>query len=161
LTSSLALETTYYGSTGNKLVDSIPINNPDPGPSSTTDARRPYQPWGAISMIQNIGRSYFNSLQVRLDKRMANGISGLVSYTWGKSIDTGAGPATGSDGDSGNQNPKDYYNDRGLSGFDIRHRFVGSYLIEIPVGQGHRYLGGASRAVDAILGGWQLSGIVS
>ena len=161
LTSSLALETTYYGSTGNKLVDSIPINNPDPGASATTDARRPYQPWGALSHTANIGRSYYNSLQVRLDKRMSKGTSGLISYTWGKSIDTGTGTATGSDGDSGTQNPKDYYANRGLSGFDVRHRFVGSYLIQIPIGQGHRFLGNAPRVVDAILGGWQLAGIIT
>ncbi len=161
LTSSLALETTYYGSTGNKLVDSIPINNPDPGPSSTTDARRPFQPWGAISNTGNIGRSYFNSLQVRMDKRFAQGVSGLVSYTWGKSIDTGTGTATGSDGDSGTQNPKDYFADRGLSGFDVRHRFVGSYTLEIPVGQGHHFLNKPSKVLDAVAGGWQLSGIVT
>jgi len=161
LASSLALETTYYGSTGNKLVDSIPINNPDPGPSATTDARRPYQPWGGISNIANVGRSYYNSLQVRLDKRMANGVSGLISYTWGKSVDTGVGTATGGDGDSGTQNPKDYYGSRGLSTFDVRHRFVGSYTIEVPLGQGHRFLNNASNVVDAILGGWQLSGIVT
>lgn len=161
LTSSLALETTYYGSTGNKLVEAIPINNPDPGPSATTDARRPYQPWGGISNTGNVGRSYYNSLQVRLDKRMANGLSGLIAYTWGKSIDTGTGTATGSDGDSGVQNPKNYYADRGLSGFDVRHRFVGSYLVEIPIGRGHRFLGDAPGGVDAVLGGWQLSGIVT
>jgi hypothetical protein len=161
LAASLALETTYYGSTGNKLVDSMPINNPDPGPSATTDARRPYQPWGGISNIGNIGRSYYSSLQVRLDKRMANGVSGLISYTWGKSIDTGVGTATGGDGDSGTQNPKDYYGSRGLSTFDVRHRFVGSYTVEVPLGQGHRFLNNASNVVDAILGGWQLSGIVT
>ncbi len=161
LASTLALETTYFGSTGNKLVDAIPINNPDPGPSSTTDARRPYQPWGAISKTANIGRSYFNSLQVRVDKRLANGVSGLISYTWGKSIDTGTGTATGSDGDSGTQNPKNYFADRGLSGFDVRHRFVGSYLLELPIGKGHRYLGRASKFVDAVIGGWQLSGIIT
>src|SRR5262249_27445316 len=89
------------------------------------------------------------------------GVSGLVSYTWGKSIDTGTGTATGSDGDSGTQNPKDYYADRGLSGFDVRHRFVGSYTLEIPVGQGHHFLSKSSKVVDAVVGGWQLAGIVT
>ena len=161
LMSTLALETTYYGSIGRQLVDAVPINNPDPGPSATTDARRPFQPWGPISHTSNIGRSSYNALQVRADKRMANGVAGSISYTWGKSMDTGAGIATGSDGDSGVQNPKDYDASWALSAFDVRHRFVASYLIEIPAGRGHRFLGNASKVVDAVLGGWQLSGIVT
>src|SRR5262249_6918345 len=73
-------------------------------------------------------------------------------------IDTSSGG--GSDGDGGIQ---DQYNIvrgmRGLSAFDARHRLALSYVIEVPFGPGHRFLGTASGIGKVLASGWQISGI--
>ena len=65
------------------------------------------------------------------------------------------------DGDS--LTPSNNYNlalERGLSAFDFRQRLTTSWLWDIPVGKGRRFLSD-SRALDLILGGWQLGGILT
>src|SRR5262249_33497719 len=48
-----------------------------------------------------------------------------------------------------------------LSSFNYAHRFAGSFVYDVPVGRGRKYLGSSSAAVDAIAGGWQLTSIVT
>jgi hypothetical protein len=58
--------------------------------------------------------------------------------------------------------PQDAYNldaERGPSEFDIRHRFVASYIWELPFGNGRRFGNDWNRAMDFVLGGWQVTGI--
>src|SRR5262249_12861748 len=50
--------------------------------------------------------------------------------------------------------------ERGLSSFDVKHRFVSSVLYDLPVGKG-RSLNVQNRVADAIIGGWQTGGIVT
>lgn len=160
LTSSLMLETTYMGSRGTKIFDTLAINQPRPGAGSV-DARRPYQPWGTITYTDNMGNSWYNSLQAKVERRMAKGVSGLLSYTFGKSTDTGTGLGAGGDGNYATQDPLNYKANKGLSAFDIRHRFVGSYVIELPFGKGRHFMNGASRPLDMLFGGWMVSGILT
>jgi hypothetical protein len=56
------------------------------------------------------------------------------------------------------KNPAQEY---GNSDFDIRHRFVFSYLYELPIGHGKRMFGDASGVLNQIVGGWQVGGITS
>jgi hypothetical protein len=51
--------------------------------------------------------------------------------------------------------------DYGLSDFDVNQRFVTSFVYQLPVGKGRRYLNGANKAVDLALGGWQVTGITT
>jgi len=51
-------------------------------------------------------------------------------------------------------------NNRAISGFNIRHKFVGSYIYELPFGIGRRWASGG-RALDILIGGWQLNGITT
>jgi hypothetical protein len=51
--------------------------------------------------------------------------------------------------------------DRGLSSFDRRHRLVGSFTYELPLGRGKAFGGGWNRPADLLLGGWQINGILT
>jgi len=51
--------------------------------------------------------------------------------------------------------------DYGLSDFDVKSHFVSNFVYELPVGRGKGYLSNANRAVDAVIGGWQVGGIVT
>ena len=84
----------------------------------------------------------------------------LMSYTNAKLLDTWGGSFVIGTGSSW-QNIYDMANEWSLAANDIAQRFVMSYVYDIPVGRGMRYGAGWNRAVDAILGGWQVNGIIS
>jgi hypothetical protein len=108
--------------------------------------------------VQDINSSY-NSLQLSAERRLSGGLTILGSYTWSKSIDD-LPPAAGVTGfDSYSARPWDdplrHDFDRGPSEFDHTHRFVVSYVWQLPK------LANSNGFVRHALGDWQLSGLVS
>jgi hypothetical protein len=84
----------------------------------------------------------------------------MSSYTWAKSLDYGGTAASGG-GSTGNpQTITNIRAGRGASGFDVRHRWITNYLYELPFGKNRKWANSSSLA-DAIVGGWQMSGIVT
>jgi Carboxypeptidase regulatory-like domain len=147
----ILLDVGYRGSKGTDLPLSYNPNQPLPG---TGNAGRPYQNFGNITYYIDTGNSEFNSLIARLDKRLSHGVSMLVSYTYGKSIDEGSGPASASDASGGPQNSRDLFaGERGLSDFNVRNRLVMSPIWALPFGRSGKTFS------DKLIGGWQLSGI--
>jgi hypothetical protein len=59
------------------------------------------------------------------------------------------------------QNSYDIEASWALASYDIRHRFVISYLYELPFGRNRRFASGAPALVNAIIGGWQFNGITT
>ena len=96
----------------------------------------------------------YHAFQTSVNKRFSNGFNILASYTFAKNLGT-------ADGNVGAQiqNAYDIAAEKGPVQPDLRHRFVVSYLWELPFGKGRKFLGGLPRAADLILGGWQISGI--
>jgi hypothetical protein len=94
-----------------------------------------------------IANSAYNSLQVSVDKRFAHGLQFTAAYTFSKSIDEASSF-------EGILNPLPGANNRSLSLFDARHRFVLSYYWELP---GHKFAG----VTGKVLNGWALSGITT
>ncbi len=117
----------------------------------------PYPNLNGILYSSQAGKGTFNALNLKLERRFASGFSFLVSYSWSHSIDTDSGGSFGSP----NLNPANFQLDKGSSDFDIRHRFVGSILYELPFGKGKALLASASPLVNQLVGGWQLNLIPS
>jgi hypothetical protein len=94
--------------------------------------------------------SYYNSMQVSVVRRIAEGLQAQASYTFAKSIDTGGGlfSEEASNAAVGVEIPDNIFNERGLSNFDIRHSVVVNLLYEIPAGKNLRGVAGQ------LLGGW-------
>src|SRR4029450_12383301 len=69
---------------------------------------------------------------------------------------TGASNFNGWQGFLNNHDPE---RDHGLSDFDVDHRLVGSFVYNLPFGNGERFAGGATGVKNAIVGGWQVNGI--
>ena len=93
-------------------------------------------------------RSNYNSLQTRLEKRFSNGLTGTASATrWGEALTDAPDHISTSGGGAGFdtgtfREPQDGNNlraDRGPAEFDITHRFVASYIWELPFGHGRRF----------------------
>jgi hypothetical protein len=144
------IEVNYVGNRGVNLYEGDPINDPAfPGPGAI-QARRPYPIFGAITYNGQDNSTIYNALQAKFEKRLAAGLWYLVSYTWSKSFNVGDSPAVGGD----------YAYERGLSSFDIPHNLTASAGYELPFGPGKRYLAKSNRLSNAVLGGWQLQGIM-
>ena len=106
------------------------------------------------------GHSIYHSFQLKVQKRFSDGLSLLLAYTNSKLIDTWSGIFSAGTG-SNTQNVYDNAADRSVSGNDISQRFVLSYIYDLPFGRGKRFGGDWNRALDAVLGGWQVNGITT
>ncbi len=163
LTTNLVLEVGYQGTKGTHLPLLYNINQPPPGPGTVAQkqALRPYPQFGNISFLDAVGNSSFNGLLTRLQQKYSNGLSFLLSYTYGKSIDNTPGtPYNVTPSRSSAEDPHNLRLERGLSGFDLRHRFVFSPVYELPFGKGKQFLN-SNRYVGWVVGGWEASGIFS
>ncbi len=108
---------------------------------------------GGMLYSSESGKGNYNALNTKLERRFNSGFSLLIAYSWSHSIDNDSGGSFGSP----NLNPANFQLDKGSSDFDIRHRFVGSILYELPFGKGKTILGSASGALNQVVGGWQLN----
>jgi len=170
LAPNLLLDIAYVGNKGTKLPALRDINAPAviTNPNGTQSAgRRPYPSFGDIQWAENRGASSYNSLQVQLEKRLSSGLSGLASYTWGKTLTDGAdhlstspvGPGVDIGVFSVPQDPNNLKAERGPAEFDVTHRLALSYIYELPWGRGRHWGQAWSRPTNLLLGNWQVSGI--
>ena len=141
----------YVGSRGDHLFMTTELNPAIFGaPGRTLDERRPLFPiFASVTNQSSDARSEYHALQLTLNKRFSQGFSILSSYTWSRLLDNAS-----SDGDRPD-NPFDLDANWGPSDFDIEHRFVASFIWQLPG------LGGRSGWMRHVLGGWQTNGIVT
>jgi len=160
-----ALEITYAGSKGTKLYTFFNGNQAAPTADSKipTAIRRPVPTIDAgIDWFRSTGKSSYNSLQTHYEKHFQKGLQFQASYTWAHSLDISSNANLGP-----TQNNSDFRDFRhpeaewGNSDFDVRHRFVLSSIYELPFGHGKTFLGGAGGFANQVVGGWQVSNIVS
>ena len=113
---------------------------------------RPFPQFDTLTPLFSSGASsVYHSLQVTASKRLSHGLQFEGSYTWAKTIDDGMT----------HQNSYDIRASRSLADIDLAHRFVISYIYELPFGRGRRFGAGMSRALDFAIGGWQFNGITT
>jgi hypothetical protein len=114
--------------------------------------------YGALSAWSTIGNSNYNALAVSVRQRLRS-LTLDLNYTYSHSLDDASGlQGAGGFGAAFIENPIRQGANYANSDFDIRHLINGSAVWQMPFGRG-RALMNSSRALDAILGGWQLSGI--
>ncbi len=139
---------TTIGPNGITLVGLRPYSSPQCDPLSGNGCPVNGVPvFSSIFAQDTIANSAYNSLQISLDKRFAHGLQFTAAYTYSKSIDEASSF-------EGILNPLPGANNRSLSLFDARHRFVVSYLWNLPV---RKYSGVAGRLLDD----WAVSGITT
>src|SRR5439155_8293065 len=84
------LDVSYVGTRGTNIFRSYNIDVPDPGPGAV-QSRRPYFAVAptitTINQRDGDGKSWYDALQVKMDKRFAHGLQMLVSYTYSKTED--------------------------------------------------------------------------
>jgi hypothetical protein len=159
LTANTSLSVQYVGSLGRHIWVAEGYNQPLPGklgPNAFPDG----QPWpflpGLMEVDDNIGNTNYNSLQAKLEKRFSNGLSFLASYTYSRCLDMWSGDF--------NTWPQDTYNiraDYGPCDQNFPQLFSFNSVYQLPFGQGRHFVHDASRTLNGLIGGWNLSGIVT
>jgi hypothetical protein len=152
------LTASYIGTSSKHMVWTRNLNQPLTPGAAAIQQRRPLPFFGGITFRDPGASASYNALTVKGEKRFSQGLSFLLSYTWSHSIDDGAGTLNDGAGSF-----RDNYNialDRGNSQYDLRHNFVGSFVYDLPFGRGRAVGASWHPAVNAILGGWQLGGIL-
>jgi hypothetical protein len=111
-----------------------------------------------LEYATNDGNTDYNSLELSLRRRMSKGLSYSLGYTFSHGLADFGDNLTDPDG-ALPQNSYNYAAEMSNSNLDIRSRFVGNFIWDLPFGQGRRFL--SNGAVSRWLGGWQLNGIVT
>jgi hypothetical protein len=113
---------------------------------------RPYPQFtDVIPLYASGAKSRYHALQTTGRKRFSHGLMFEGSYTYAQSREIG-------------MSHQDSYNldaSWALASYDIKHRFVISYLYELPFGRNRRFASGASTLLNAFIGGWQFNGITT
>jgi Carboxypeptidase regulatory-like domain/TonB dependent receptor len=133
----------YQGSSAHKLIRIVNQN--------LLFARNPR--FNPVFFIQPDVNSNYNALNVRLERRLSDGLQLDANYRWSKSIDTLSYEGPG--GGTNQTNPGDLASERGPSDFDVRHSFNLSGIYELPLFRNRR------DALGKLLGGFQLTGILT
>src|SRR5262249_8689453 len=99
-----------------------------------------------INYFCNCADNRYDSFQTKIEKRFSNGYSILAHYTMQRALEN-----------SGDYFFIDAKLNYGPAGWDRKHTFVFAQVYELPFGRGKRFLNGASRSADRLLGGWQFN----
>ena len=153
------VEIGYHGTKGSKLLTARDINQPAPSPRFPN--LRPLPFFQSIDQTESSADSIYHSLQTQLQCRFRGGLTGLFSYTWSKSIDNASNYFPSAVDNNFPQDSSNVAAERGLSSFDLRQRFSGSWVYELPLGPGHKVGGNLKGWQEAIMTGWMVNGVMT
>lgn len=171
LPSQTVLSAGYVGQHGTHLVVPMPYFQRRLLPDGTTE-RSPYlagnpqlSQIAQISGTESNGNQRYDSLQVQLRKRYSAGLEYQLSYTFSKGMSDAIG-YYGEGGQAASQSAYwQYLYDRraewGPTYFDAKHMLTFVHTYELPFGKGKMFGSDWNSAVNGVLGGWQLGGILT
>ncbi len=154
LAKNTLLDIAYVGNHGLKLEGFLNGNQKNPALGFT----RPYANWPSdITEALNAFYSNYNALQVRYEQRFVAGLTLLNSFTWEHSLDNASASL-----EANTPSPQDGNNLKGdysQSDYNLPIANVTSLVYELPFGRGRHFASNPNGLTDAIVGGWQISGI--
>ena len=165
LVKDLLVDVAYVANHANDLLLFANYNQAFPNNAAGTiplQDRRPIPSYSDITYAFNGGKSRYRAFQLKVDWRMRRDLMLLTSLTLSETKDNGAQSLENSNGNF--PAPQDFRNmdaDFGLSNYHQPYNSTTSFVWSLPFGQGARWGSNASPLLDALIGGWQLSGINS
>ncbi len=157
----MLLDVGYVGNRSNKLIvladynQARPNTTTDPTAGTPLQGRRPFANYSFIQASYNAGFTTYNALQIKLERRFADGLYLLNSFTWSKALDNVAGHLEANSGDNSRINIRNFANDKGRSNYDQPYNNTTSVVYDLPFGKGRKFASGIPTAVDYVLGGWR------
>jgi Carboxypeptidase regulatory-like domain/TonB-dependent Receptor Plug Domain len=149
------LEVAYVGNKGTHLLGIFDDNlatleGREADPTAFVNSVRPYLGYGSIETIGTLFNSNYNSLQVSLKRRVSQGLTLGVAYTWSKTLTDN--PSDRSDASYDTYNFADDY---GPASFSRNQIFIANYIYNLP------FFRSQQGVVGHVLGGWEVSGITT
>ena len=121
---------------------------------------RPYPQFLNVNIPDMPGASSsYNAFVAKLNKRFSGGLTLIASYQFSKAIDN-ASENQGWEINDRYRNANNLSLERSISGHDMPHSMAVAYIYELPVGKNRKLGSNMHPVADAVLGGWQVSGIV-
>ena len=178
---SIGARFSYTASHGQNLEAMVDLNqvpaNPygyfssDPVPASTSACitddgslvadHRPYPCWSVIQSVANAAMSNYSSGSVEVSRHSGKSLTFDASYTFTRDLSNAGGATPNAFAVAGGSFLTDRFNPRldyGNVIYDRKHRFLVTYLYDLPIGHGQRWLNSAS-AINRVIGDWQLAGV--
>ncbi len=158
------LRLSYDGNHGSQLgyqgnIAQIPANTLGYAASKSAS---PFPLWSSLNTDLNGARSNYHAFTAVGTKRMSNGLQFSSSYSFAKNLSNGQGYNPTAFASQAGGGATDAYNldlDYGNVSFSRRHRFLTTFLYDLPVGKGKAFLGNTNSVLDKVVGGWQVSGV--
>ena len=154
LTATLVASADYIGTQGHHIWTLRNLNQPNP-----VTRLLPYPTLGAIEYADQDGSSLYNGLELAIERRFASSVGFRVAYTLSKATDNSGEHLFSGGSPSFLQDASNRDSWQGLADQDTRHRVAANWILDLPVGSGHKWL--ADGAAGKILGGFTFSGIVT
>lgn len=151
------LTLTYLGTHRSDPISGFDVNAVPPGNYANLQAALPYPAFGPIDLYENGGATWYNGLTARWERRFSNGLEFVASYAYSKSMLDGAAADTVVNLQP--FTPKGYL--RGRSPYDRTNIVNISGVYDLPVGQGRKFLSGSKGFLNGLIGGWELTSILS
>ncbi|MGH9385509.1 MAG: carboxypeptidase regulatory-like domain-containing protein [Vicinamibacterales bacterium] len=170
LARDLMWEIGYVGTRGSRLQRSRSVNqallasasNPIRGETTNTvaniNARKPYLGWSTSDLraVEAKGETVYDGLETSVTKRYASGLQFLASYTYSKTIDSdGANAEANGQAGAGIGDQNDDFARRGPASFSRPHRFIASFIYELP------WMKSATGFAGALASGWSVAGVAT
>ena len=122
---------------------------------------------GGLNVVDSNDFSFYNGLEFTFKRRMRQGVSFNIGYTWAVSKDTRSFDPVFTTISSGTSqtaantpwNNYDRKANYAWSDFDRRHSLLGTYVVELPFGKGKKFRAGNS-VLNYVISGWQVAGTV-
>ncbi len=160
LTNNTAISVGYVGTRGRDLILYYNLNGRVMSPETTMPCPITgrtlgscYPGLGSVNVRDDNGKSSYDSLQIQLDRRFAKGWQYIASYTFSKTKDNGNDAF---DNPGGGINYIEQYT---TSRLDYPHVFSFETIYELPYGRGRQFGGDIPKALDLLIGGWQINSI--
>ncbi len=158
------LETSYVGSKSNKEYLFLNLNQASPSadPSAAYAPRRPFPYVNAsINYLKSGGNANYNALQLSLQHRLTHGLSLIMNYTYSKALGDASSANLGSQNNDAFRYVRTPNIEYGPLDFDVRNRYVTSFVYQLPIGQGERFGGASGPVLDRVIGHWTVSGLLT
>ena len=153
-----AIDVAYVGTKTSHIPFNNDLNLLPPSTTPYSPARRPYANFNTVAVLETGGSALFHGLTIQIDRKLTRGLSFNINYAFGRAV-TDVELRSYDPGIQ--QNQYDRQLERGPDPSVRMHQLRFSYIYELPVGRGQKFLPGLSGVANAILGGWQLNGITT
>ena len=160
---SIGVRLSYTGSHGQNL-EAMEDLNQVPASSAGYDQAgnsRPYPSWAVIQSVMNAAESNYSSGTAEVSRHSGKSITFDASYTFTRDLSNAGGATPSAFAVAGGSFLTDRFHPRMDYGnviYDRRHRFLVTYLYDLPFGHGQRWVPTGALA-NALAGGWQLAGV--